>query len=250
MRSSGKWILFCRGTWRPVHLFTQDGQKVSFSLDGKKVADALDQFMASDETLSAMLQAGEDTTANDDFILKSMFNQVGPAMVTMKVPAYIQPAFDYKAEAGAAADAAGDAQGVGGGAGADGDGARREGGDAGEVRRALWGGGGKRCAMMGDLKSAKWMVVKAVLLVLVGLLAGGILVMQMPGWRTVVLLAVAVWGFARAYYFAFYVIEKYIDPGFRFAGLMSVALYYQWHAGAPCGRNGRHAGIELRWTAR
>lgn len=33
------------------------------------------------------------------------------------------------------------------------------------------------------------------------------------------LLALAVWGFCRAYDFAFYVIEHYIDPGYRYAGL-------------------------------
>jgi len=41
----------------------------------------------------------------------------------------------------------------------------------------------------------------------------------------VVLLAVAVWGFCRSYYFAFYVIERYVDPGYRFSGLGSFVLY-------------------------
>jgi len=39
------------------------------------------------------------------------------------------------------------------------------------------------------------------------------------------LLAVAVWCFARSYYFAFYVIERYVDPGYRFAGLGSFVRY-------------------------
>lgn len=38
-----------------------------------------------------------------------------------------------------------------------------------------------------------------------------------------VLLALSIWGFCRAYYFAFYVIEKYVDPEFRFSGLLSFA---------------------------
>jgi len=38
-------------------------------------------------------------------------------------------------------------------------------------------------------------------------------------------LALAVWAFCRAYYFAFYVIEHYADPGYRFAGLMSFIGY-------------------------
>jgi len=35
----------------------------------------------------------------------------------------------------------------------------------------------------------------------------------------------AVWGFARFYYFAFYVIEHYVDPTYRFAGLIAFAQY-------------------------
>jgi len=39
------------------------------------------------------------------------------------------------------------------------------------------------------------------------------------------LLLVAVWSFCRAYYFAFYVIEHYVDPSYKFAGLTSFAMY-------------------------
>ena len=38
-------------------------------------------------------------------------------------------------------------------------------------------------------------------------------------------LAICVWCFARFYYFAFYVIEHYTDPGYRFAGLWSFVQY-------------------------
>ena len=34
------------------------------------------------------------------------------------------------------------------------------------------------------------------------------------------------WGFCRAYYFAFYVIEKYVDRRFRFSGLGSFVKYW------------------------
>ena len=56
-------------------------------------------------------------------------------------------------------------------------------------------------------------------------LAGGILLWDSPHLQTAALLALAIWAFARAYYFAFYVIEKYIDPGYRFSGLFSVARH-------------------------
>jgi hypothetical protein len=39
------------------------------------------------------------------------------------------------------------------------------------------------------------------------------------------MLAIAIWSFCRAYYFAFYVIQHYTDPQFRFAGLLSFAQY-------------------------
>jgi hypothetical protein len=39
------------------------------------------------------------------------------------------------------------------------------------------------------------------------------------------LLALAVWCFCRFYYFAFYVIEHYVDPGFKFSGLWAFFRY-------------------------
>ena len=73
---------------------------------------------------------------------------------------------------------------------------------------------------MADLKSPKLMCLKAVLLLLIGLLAGVLLIFQSPGWMNVGLLLLCIWGFCRAYYFAFYGIEHYIDPRFKFSGLL------------------------------
>ena len=78
---------------------------------------------------------------------------------------------------------------------------------------------------MGDLKNPRWIYAKGMLfLVLGGLAAGGLLVLH-PEWRTASLLALAVWAFSRFYYFAFNVIEHYVDPGFKFAGLGDFAVY-------------------------
>ena len=52
-----------------------------------------------------------------------------------------------------------------------------------------------------------------------------------PTWRTAGLLVVAIWAFARAYYFAFYVIEKYVDPGYKFSGLISFMRYLNGRRG-------------------
>ena len=78
---------------------------------------------------------------------------------------------------------------------------------------------------MRDLRSAKPIYAKGFLFLLCGLLAGAALVLDNPGLRTVLLLALCVWCFARFYYFCFYVIEHYVDPAYRFAGLWSFVRY-------------------------
>lgn len=78
---------------------------------------------------------------------------------------------------------------------------------------------------MGDLRNPKIIIAKGFLFLLCGLLAAGILLLEHPTWRVAVLLAVAVWGFCRFYYFAFYVIQHYVDDGYRFAGLGSFLRY-------------------------
>ncbi|MCX6893952.1 MAG: hypothetical protein NTZ16_00240 [Verrucomicrobia bacterium] len=78
---------------------------------------------------------------------------------------------------------------------------------------------------MKELTSARWIKVKGILFLVLGLLAAGLLVLEQPTGKTVFLLAAAIWCFCRFYYFAFYVIEKYVDPGYRFSGLGSFAGY-------------------------
>ena len=79
---------------------------------------------------------------------------------------------------------------------------------------------------MPDLKNPKLIYAKAVMFLLIGLLsATGILLDSLRPWRTAALLCLAIWSFCRLYYFAFYVIEKYTDPTYRFAGLWSFFQY-------------------------
>jgi hypothetical protein len=78
---------------------------------------------------------------------------------------------------------------------------------------------------MADIQSPRWLYIKGALFLGLGILASTILLLENPGWRNAALLAVAVWAFARAYYFAFYVIEFYIDRSYRFAGLLSFLRY-------------------------
>ena len=78
---------------------------------------------------------------------------------------------------------------------------------------------------MHDLPSARWMYLKAFLLLSIGLVAGGLLLSNLPTLKTAALLIVAVWAFCRAYYFAFYVIQHWLDPGYRYSGLLAFARY-------------------------
>ncbi len=79
---------------------------------------------------------------------------------------------------------------------------------------------------MRDLQSHRWMWVKAALFLVIGTVASALILIEIPDWRVALLLALAIWAFCRAYYFAFYVIEKYTDPGYRFSGLISALRYW------------------------
>ena len=69
------------------------------------------------------------------------------------------------------------------------------------------------------------MYLKATLFLVVGVTACAIILLDHPSWKVAALLALAIWAFARAYYFAFYVVQHCIDPAFRFAGLGSVIAH-------------------------
>lgn len=78
---------------------------------------------------------------------------------------------------------------------------------------------------MKDITNPSWIKAKGIMFLLVGILAATLLVLENPTWKAALLLAFAVWCFCRFYYFAFYVIEKYVDPTYKFSGLWSVARY-------------------------
>ena len=78
---------------------------------------------------------------------------------------------------------------------------------------------------MKDLSSPFWIKLKGILFLLIGLVTAVLLFLDNPKWQTAVLLALAIWSFCRFYYFAFYVIEKYVDPSFKVSGLFDFAKY-------------------------
>lgn len=78
---------------------------------------------------------------------------------------------------------------------------------------------------MKDLTDPFWIKLKGGLFLVLGTMSAALLWIELPSVRTAALLALTVWCFCRCYYFAFYVIQHYVDPGYRFSGLWSFAKY-------------------------
>jgi len=79
--------------------------------------------------------------------------------------------------------------------------------------------------MLGDIKSKRLIIAKGLLFLLVGLLPLVAIAVETASVKIIALALVAIWGFCRFYYFAFYVIEKYVDPSFRFSSLFAFVRY-------------------------
>jgi hypothetical protein len=76
-----------------------------------------------------------------------------------------------------------------------------------------------------DITNPRLLYLKGFLFVVCGLMTAGLILLEHPSWKLGLLLALTVWCFARAYYFAFYVIEHYVDREYRFAGLWDFLKY-------------------------
>ncbi|HVV71276.1 MAG TPA: hypothetical protein VHI52_07235 [Verrucomicrobiae bacterium] len=78
---------------------------------------------------------------------------------------------------------------------------------------------------MKELTNPRWIKFKGILFLIVGLLSSSLLLLDHPELKVALLLGLAVWCFCRFYYCAFYVIEHYVDPRYRFSGLWAFARY-------------------------
>ena len=78
---------------------------------------------------------------------------------------------------------------------------------------------------MRNLTSAAWIKLKGALFLLLGLMCATLLLLDRSSLADALLLVVAVWSFCRFYYFAFYVMEKYVDAEYRHSGLLDFARY-------------------------
>ncbi len=90
-----------------------------------------------------------------------------------------------------------------------------------------------------ELRSKRLIVGKGLLFVCLGIVSAVLVVMEDGArWKRLVFLTVCLWAFCRAYYFAFHVIEHYVDPGFRFSGLLSAIRHLLGKEGTA-NRSGR-----------
>ena len=77
---------------------------------------------------------------------------------------------------------------------------------------------------MTDLKSKKWIVAKGVMFLSIAVLTAALIILEMPSVRVASYLVLLVWASCRFYYFLFYVLEHYVDPTMRYAGLWDLML--------------------------
>ncbi len=78
---------------------------------------------------------------------------------------------------------------------------------------------------MADLKSPTAIWIKGWLFLFLGCVATALLLFNAPQLSVLALHFIAIWAFCRFYYFAFYVIEHYVDDTYRFAGLTAFVQY-------------------------
>ncbi len=76
-----------------------------------------------------------------------------------------------------------------------------------------------------DITNRRLLYFKGTLLLFGGIFATSLLFLEGISWKGALLHLLAIWCFSRAYYFAFYVIQHYVDPQYRFAGLTHFLRY-------------------------
>jgi len=75
---------------------------------------------------------------------------------------------------------------------------------------------------MSDLQSKRWIVAKGIAFGGIAVAAAVLVLFESRSVRTAVFLMLLVWAACRFYYFLFYVLERYVDPTLRYAGLIAL----------------------------
>lgn len=77
---------------------------------------------------------------------------------------------------------------------------------------------------MTDLTSKKWIVAKGIMFLGIAAVTATLIIIATPTMEIMVLLSVLVWASCRFYYFLFYVLERYVDPTMRYAGIWDLLM--------------------------
>ena len=75
---------------------------------------------------------------------------------------------------------------------------------------------------MTDITSKKVIVLKGILFLFIMIGSSTVIVIKHPTLVAVLALCALIWASARFYYFLFYVLERYVDPGLRYSGLLAL----------------------------
>ena len=75
---------------------------------------------------------------------------------------------------------------------------------------------------MSDLKSKRLILAKGIMFFGIAVVAAVLVLFESTSVRTAVLLMLLVWAACRFYYFLFYVLERYVDPRLRYAGILAL----------------------------
>jgi hypothetical protein len=76
-----------------------------------------------------------------------------------------------------------------------------------------------------DITSPTILKLKGGLFCVLGLFSAVLLLLPKFRILDIILYGTSVWGFCRAYYFGFYVLHHYVDPSFKFTGILSILVY-------------------------
>lgn len=79
---------------------------------------------------------------------------------------------------------------------------------------------------MTDIKNSRLIYLKGGLFLILGIFSASLLVAITMSWQVFFLLMICIWSFCRFYYFAFYVIQNYVDGTYRFRGLWDFLKYF------------------------
>ena len=76
-----------------------------------------------------------------------------------------------------------------------------------------------------NLIDSRMIYLKGILFLSILLCSVFVILVENFSWKLFVLLGLVIWSSARLYYLMFYVIEKYVDPDYRFSGIISFVKY-------------------------